>query len=105
MHKVLTKWQIVPTSQLMSKIIIILTLLAFSNLTFSQEADVDNLEQRLNSLIENGVIDKVEAQKQLVEVQLAGQDNFHNQVRGVASTIKDVKIYQIVNEPLEIPSH
>lgn len=71
--------------------------------SFAQE--LDQYEARLNSLIENGVIDKDEAQKQLVHIKSQNQKKFHKQIRGIASKIKEVKVYDIVNEPLEIPSN
>ncbi len=69
----------------------------------AQESDI--YEQRLNSLIERGVITAREAKAQLVQINSKKQKNFHHQVRGVASKIKETKVYEIANEPLEIPSH
>lgn len=66
--------------------------------------ETSGYEARLNALIENGVISQSEGNKQMAQLRSRGQHKFHNQVRGVASKIKDVKIYQIVNEPLEISS-
>lgn len=85
----------------------ILFILSLSFLTFSQliAQEGDIYEQRLNSLIEKGVISKTEARSQLAQINSQNQKTFHRQVRGVASKIKEAKVYEIVNDPLEIPSH
>lgn len=84
-------------------LILSLTLLTLAQQVAAQEGDI--YEQRLNSLIEKGVISEKEAQSQLAQINSQNQKTFHRQVRGVASKIKEAKVYQIVNEPLEIPSH
>ena len=95
----------IDTLMKLSKVILVTftLILGLQASAFGQE--LDQYESRLNSLIENGVIDEKEAQKQLVNIKSQSQRKFHNQVRGIASKIKEVKVYQIVNEPLEIPSN
>ncbi len=85
----------------------ILFILSLTLFTFGSVAayEGDIYEQRLNSLIEKGVISEKEAQSQLAQINSINQQSFHRQVRGVASKIKETKVYEIVNEPLEIPSH
>lgn len=62
-------------------------------------------EQRLNSLIDKGLISEQEGKAQLAQINSRNQKNFQRQVRGVASKMKETKVYQIINEPLEIPSN
>jgi low affinity Fe/Cu permease len=69
---------------------------------FAIERESYTYEARLHALIENGVISEKEAKKQMVQLGSRTQNTFHKQVRGVASTIKEIKTYKIVNEPLEI---
>lgn len=82
--------------------IFILSTLSIGQVT-AQEGD--QYAERLNSLIERGVITAQEAKVQLVQINSKKQSSFHRQVRGVASKIKETKVYEITNEPLEIPSH
>lgn len=85
----------------------IIYILLISLITLGQvyAEDSDLYEQRLNSLIDKGVISKSEAKTQLVQFNSSKQETFHKQVRGVASKFQEAKVYQIINEPLEIPSH
>lgn len=84
---------------------IFIFIITITQLSTALANDMVAYESRLNHLIENGVIDQYEAKKQMVQIKSQGQQKFHRQVRGIASKIKELKVYQIKNEPLEIPSN
>ena len=82
-----------------------LLLVTFHSAPSTARADeITPFEDRLKALTDNGVIDKDEAKKQILEIRSNSQTQFHNQVRGVASKINEFKVYEIINEPLEISS-
>ena len=66
--------------------------------------EITSFEERLKAMIDNGIIDKDEAKKQILEIKSNSQSQFHYQVRGVASKINEFKVYEIINGPLEISS-
>lgn len=64
-------------------------------------------EQKLNKLIELGMLNPSTAKKQLAVISNheQTQKRFQLQTRGVASKIKKTKVYRIKNDPIEIPSN
>lgn len=76
----------------------------YDQLSNAKADEVYQFEHRLKAMIDHGVIEKDEANKQISEIKSHSQSQFHHQVRGVASKIKEVKVYEIINEPLEILS-
>jgi hypothetical protein len=94
----------------MNKILNFKFLIAACLLLISTHGYTDTIsihEVKINRMIELGVISPESAKKQLsnLETHKKRQDEFSLQTRGVASTIKNFKIYQIENEPIEIPSN
>ena len=87
------------------KFVIITGLLLTSSLSYCDELSLH--EDKINKMIELGVISPESAKVQLnnLGTDQQRQDNFYTQTRGVASTIKNFKIYKIENEPIEIPSN
>lgn len=88
-----------------TKYILFILALTLFNLSSVMAQDNNLYEERLHSLIDKGVITAEEGNIQLAQINSKKQKNFQRQVRGVASKIKKVKVYEIINEPLEIPSH
>ena len=86
----------------MKKIILLLSI--FSLLTYAEmPRDVD-YENHLNRLVEEGHFNKNDAEDKIINAKLTNQ-NYHErkaQARGIASTLSKVKVYKIVNEPIEI---
>ncbi len=88
----------------MKKLIFLITIAFMS--TFTHAETMTLYKQKLEKLKRDGVINESEATEQLKTLSLDGEkghNKFKNQVRGVASTIKEPKIYKIENEPIEIP--
>jgi hypothetical protein len=87
------------------KFSLITGLLLISSLGYCDALSIH--ESKINKMIELGVISPESAKVQLsnLDVDQQRQDNFYLQTRGVASTIKNFKIYKIENEPIEIPSN
>jgi hypothetical protein len=89
--------------------LLILLVITFTSLpVLAQTDDLSNLyEDKINKMIENGVISSEDGEQQLMKLKLSNkkeQQKFNNQVRGVASKIQQIKIYQFDNEPIEIQS-
>ena len=87
------------------KFLFISCLLLISTVGYCEATSI--VETKINKMIELGVISPESASKQLnnLEIHQQRQNEFSIQTRGVASTIKNFKIYQIENEPIEIPSN
>lgn len=87
---------------------ILLTLSLISLSAFTSENEQTSIHEiKMNKMIELGLISEKSAKKQLSQIHAhkKRQEEFKLQTRGVASTIKNFKIYEIKNEPIEIPSN
>jgi hypothetical protein len=87
------------------KLIILASLLLISTVGYCEATSIHEI--KINKMIELGVISPESAKKQIsnLDIQKQRQADFYLQTRGVASTIKNFKIYLIENEPIEIPSN
>lgn len=84
----------------------LLSLLSFH--AISEDTSVHQIhEERINRMIELGIISPESAKKQIKQIEVNKQRHkeFTTQTRGVSSTIKNFKIYKIENEAIEIPSN
>lgn len=86
----------------------ILLLLIFTfSVQLSYADDAHLYVQRLAKMRSHGIINAVEQKKQLAQLK-AQEDShkkFQSQTRGVASKLNKIKIYEIKNDPIEIPSN
>jgi hypothetical protein len=80
--------------------LIVCSVIIWSPTGMAKERDIH--EVRVMQMINNGIIDQEDGDKQLRELKGNRQDSFHHQVRGVASKINEAKTYEFVNPPLEI---
>lgn len=86
----------------MKMIFIILTFISFGAL--AQGSHEISFESHIASLVQEGHLDDSDAQEKLINNQVESKD-FHKrkeQARGIASTLSKVKVYSIVNTPIEI---
>jgi len=79
--------------------------LSFTQLVIAEDASI--YARGLAKMRAIGVINTHEQKKQLVQLnaQERSHENFQHQTRGVASKINSIKIYEIKNDPIEIPSN
>jgi len=87
-------------------ITLFLCLLGFASQTLAQDTEL--YENKINELLDKGVISESDAKDQIIQLRLKNQKErsvFKEQTRGVASSLKNKKVYQINNEPIEIPSN
>ncbi len=91
-----------------SIIAFLITLMATVSFAYAQDADTVQYEERINELFNKGVISRSDARAQIINIRLKNTKDrkvFKGQVRGVASSLKDKKVFQFNNEPIEIPSN
>jgi hypothetical protein len=83
---------------------IILLILSFSISAYADMPQGLNYEHHLNKLVEEGHLNKDDAEDKIILKQI-DENNYQNrkaQARGIASTLSKVKVYKIINEPIEI---
>ena len=89
----------------MFKFIVMVSILLIGTVGYCEAMSIHEI--KINKMIELGVISPESAKKQIsnLDTHKQRQADFYLQTRGVASTIKNFKIYRIENEPIEIPSN
>lgn len=88
---------------MIKKVMIVFTILS-SQLAWCNDI---NLKTKIDLMLASGSLSQSEAQSQLFKLQNRNTDEknlLKKQVRGVASSIKDVKVYSFTNDPIEINS-
>lgn len=63
-----------------------------------------NYEGHLAKLVEEGHINQSDVDEKIIQNELTvhNQNKRKRQARGIASTLSKVKVYKIINEPIEI---
>ena len=86
---------------MIKKVMIVFTILT-SQLAWCNEI---NLKTKIDLMLASGSLSQSEAQSQLIKLQtndIDKQNLLKKQVKGVANSIKNIKVYTFTNDPIEI---